>query len=54
MWSAASSPFLDQGPGDGEQSVPQGPEQVFFGSRAAHLEEERELKITDVIISFQA
>ena len=55
MWSAASSPLLHQGPGDREQCVPHGPEQGFLWDTVlAHLEEERDLKITDVIIGFQA
>lgn len=55
MWSAASSPLLHQGPGDREQPVPQGPEQGFLWAAVlAHLEEEWDLKITDVIIDFQA
>jgi hypothetical protein len=55
MWSAASSPLLHQGPGDREQPVPQGPEQGFLWAAVlAHLEEEWDLKITDIIIGFQA
>ena len=55
MWSAASSPLLHQGPGDREQPVLHGQSKVFFqASVLANLEEERDLKITDVIIGFQA
>ena len=55
MWSAVSSPLLHQGPGDREQPVPHGPEQGFLWATVlAHLEEEWDLKITDVIIDFQA
>ncbi|KAK1341566.1 hypothetical protein QTO34_017981, partial [Cnephaeus nilssonii] len=41
--------------GAGQQPVPHGQSKVFFRAGVlAHLEEERDLKITDVIIGFQA
>nr|XP_014337682.1 PREDICTED: LOW QUALITY PROTEIN: apolipoprotein L3-like [Bos mutus] len=54
-WSAAGSPPLDRSPGALEQPVPHGPEQdLLLGRHAGPPEEEQDLKITDVIIGFQA
>ena len=54
-WSAAGSPPLDGSPGALSNLYRMGQSKVFFrDSMLAHLEEERDLKIMDVIIGFQA